>query len=146
MTDAARDPKPSLPLAALAIALVQGLLLWWLSTGTPDGRWPAGDPRVMLPLVLLIAVLPLSLHLLWPFKRERVLYLAFVTGAVVVAVTAAWFAATHIGLDAPGSDGPRRSYDDGDIVAAFVLPLAIAWLLAMPLLKLRLTSGRWTGP
>jgi hypothetical protein len=112
----------------------------------PDGRWPAGDPRAMLPLVLLTAVLPLSLHLLWPFKRERVLHLAFVTGAVVVAVTAAWFAATHIGLDAPGSDGPRRSYDDGDIVAAFVLPLAIAWLLAMPLLKLRLTGGRWTGP
>jgi hypothetical protein len=146
VTDAAGDPKPSLPLAALAIALVQGLLLWWLSTGTPDGRWPAGDPRVMLPLVLLIAVLPLSLQLLWPFRRERVLHLAFVTGAVVVAVTAAWFAATHIGLDAPGSDRPRRRYDDGDIVAAFVLPLAIAWLLAMPLLKLRLTSGRWTGP
>jgi hypothetical protein len=75
-----------------------------------------------------------------------VLHLAFVTGTVVVAVTAAWFAATHIGLDAPGSDGRGRRYDDGDIVAVFVLPLAIAWLLAMPLLKLRLTSGRWTGP
>jgi hypothetical protein len=147
MTDAARDPEPSLPLAAIALALVQGLLLWWLFTGMPDGLWPAGDPRAMLPLVLLIAVLPLSLHLLWPFRRERVLHLAFVTGAVVVAVTAAWFAATHIGLDAPGTDGRARRYDsDGDIVVAFVLPLAIAWLLAMPLLKLRLTGGRWTGP
>jgi hypothetical protein len=147
MTDAARDPEPSLPLAAIALALVQGLLLWWLFTGMPDGLWPAGDPRAMLPLVLLIAVLPLSLHLLWPFRRERVLHLAFMTGAVVVAVTAAWFAATHIGLDAPGTDGRARRYvSDGDIVVAFVLPLAIAWLLAMPLLKLRLTGGRWTGP
>jgi hypothetical protein len=147
MTDAARDPKPSLPLAALALALVQGLLLWWFLDGMPEDRWPARDPRVMLPIVLLIAVLPLSLHLLWPFRRERVLHLAFVTGAVVVAVTAAWFAATHIGLDAPAADERARRYDsDGGVVAAFVLPLAIAWLLAMPLLKLRLTSGRWTGP
>ena len=147
MTDAARDPKPSLPLAALALALVQGLLLWWLLTGMPEGRWPAGDPRVLLPLTLLVAVLPLSLHLLWPFRRERLLHLAFAGGALFVAVTAAWFAATHIGLDAPGSDGRPRRYDsDGDTVAAFVLPLALAWLLAMPLLKLRLTGGRWTGP
>jgi hypothetical protein len=147
MTDAARDPKPSLPLAALALALVQGLLLWWFLDGVPEDRWSARDPRVMLPIVLLIAVLPLSLHLLWPFRRERVLHLAFVTGAVVVAVTAAWFAATHIGLDAPAADERARRYDsDGGVVAAFVQPLVIAWLLAMPLLKLRLTSGRWTGP
>ena len=147
MTDAARDPKPSLPLAAIALALVQGLLLWWFLDGMPEDRWPARDPRVMLPIVLLLAVLPLSLHLLWPFRRERVLHLAFAGGALFVAVTAAWFAATHIGFDAPGSDGRARRYDsDGDTVAAFVLPLALAWLLAMPLLKLRLTGGRWTGP
>ena len=147
MTPSNGDPKPAVPLAALALALVQGLLLWWFLTGMPEGHWPAGDPRVMLPLVLLLAVLPLSLQLLWPFKRERVLQLAFAGGAVFVAVTAALFAATHIGLDAAGSDGRPRRYDsDGDTVAAFVLPLALAWLLAMPLLKLRLTGGRWTGP
>lgn len=147
MTDTLRDQKPAVPRAALALALAQGLLLWWCLAGMPDDRWPADDPRVMLPLVLLLAVLPLSLHLLWPFRRERVLHLAFAGGAVFVAVTAAWFAATHIGLDAPGSDGRPRRYDsDGDTVAAFVLPLALAWLLAMPLLKLRLTGGRWTGP
>lgn len=146
MTDSLDDRKSAVPPAALALALVQGLLLWWLFTGMPDGRWPASDPRAMLPLVLLIAVLPLSLQLLWPFKRERVLHLAFVTGATVVAVTAAWFAATHIGIDAPEADGRGRRYDDGEKVAAFVLPLAVAWLLAMPLLKLRLTGGRWTGP
>lgn len=135
------------PLAALALALVQGLLLWWLFAGIPDGRWPAGDARVMLPLVLVIAVLPLSLQLLWPFKRERALQLGSTAGAVFVAVTAAWFAATHIGLDAPGADGRARRYDsDGDTVAAFVLPVALVWLLAMPLLKLRLAGGRWTGP
>ncbi|MFM7707280.1 MAG: hypothetical protein ACKO9D_04545, partial [Gammaproteobacteria bacterium] len=129
------------------LALVQGLLLWWLLSGMPADRWPAGDARVLLPPTLLIAVLPLSLQLLWPFRRERVLHVAFAGGALFVAVTAAWFAATHIGLDAPGSDGRPRRYDsDGDTVAAFVLPLALAWLLAMPLLKLRLTGGCWTGP
>ena len=147
MTVIARDPKPAVPLTALALALVQGLVLWWCLDGMPEDRWPAGDARVMLPLTLLVAVLPLSLHLLWPFRRERVLHLAFAGGALFVAVTAAWFAATHIGFDAPEADGRARRYDsDGGTVAAFVLPLALAWLLAMPLLKLRLTDGRWTGP
>jgi len=77
MTDTLRDQKPAVPRAALALALAQGLLLWWCLAGMPDDRWPADDPRVMLPLVLLLAVLPLSLHLLWPFRRERVLHLAF---------------------------------------------------------------------
>jgi hypothetical protein len=35
---------------------------------------------------------------------------------------------------------------EGGTLAGYVLPLLIAWLLAMPLLKLRLTEGRWTGP
>lgn len=147
MTPSNGDPKPAVPLTALALALVQGLLLWWFLTGMPEGHWPAGDPRVMLPLVLLLAVLPLSLQLLWPFKRERVLQLAFAGGAVFVAVTAALFAATHIGFDAAGSEAPGRRRDSAEgVVVAFVLPLALAWLLAMPLLKLRLTGGRWTGP
>ena len=148
MQDTSASPgRARLPLAALALALVQGLLLWWFLDGMPEDRWPAGDPRVMLPIVLLLAVLPLSLQLLWPFKRERVLQYALAGGAVFVAVTAALFAATHIGLDAAGSEAPGRRRDSGeDVVAAFVLPLALAWLLAMPLLKLRLTGGRWTGP
>lgn len=148
MQDTSASPgRARLPLAALALALVQGLLLWWFLAGMREDRWPAGDPRVMLPIVLLLAVLPLSLQLLWPFKHERVLRSALAGVAVSVAVTAALFAATHIGLDAAGSEGPGRRRDGAeDVVAAFVLPLALAWLLAMPLLKLRLTGGRWTGP
>lgn len=147
MDDAATPGPTRLPLVALAIAFAQGLLLWWFLTGMPDDRWPSGDARVLLPLLLLLAVLPLSLQLLWPFARRRVLQIALAGGAVFVAVTGALFAATHIEPAAAGSVGQAfdRS-DDGDLVAGFVLPLAAAWFLAMPLLKLRLAGERWTGP
>lgn len=138
---------PGVPIAAVAIALVQGLLLWWFLAGMPEGRWPSRDPRVMLPLLLLLAVLPLSLQLLWPFARRRLLQAVLAGGAVFVAVAGALFAATHIEHTAPGTVGRALDRpDDGDLVAGFVLPLAAAWFLAMPLLKLRLAGGRWTGP
>ena len=127
-----------MPLAALAVAIVQGLLLWSLVAAGEAGRWPATDPRVMLPLALLALALPLTLQLLWPFARQRLLQVALAGAALTVIACGAAFAAKHLA-------GPPAA-DDGDIVAGFVLPLGIAWLLALPLLKLRLSTGRWTGP
>lgn len=136
-----------IPPSALAIALVQGLLLWLLAAADDAERWPSTDPRALLPIILLVLVLPITLQLLWPFARQRLLQVSLAGGALFVAVCGALFAATHLTpAAAAGPDGFEAGTRGGDLVAGFVLPLALCWLLALPLLKLRLTAGRWTGP
>ena len=139
MTDP-KDPSPRAkpPYPALALALVQGLLLWALSESVEAARWPATDPRAMLPVTLLLLMLPLTLQLLWPFVGRRLLQGALALGTLFVGAAGALFGAAHRSPTAPG--------DVGEMVGGFVLPLIVAWVLAMPLLKLRLTSGRWTAP
>ena len=136
-----------IPPTALAIALGQGLLLWLLTAADDAGRWPSTDPRAWLPLTLLALVLPITLQLLWPFARQRLMQVSLAAGAAFVAVFGALFAAAHLGpAAAAGPEGFEAGSRGGDLVAGFVLPLALCWLLALPLLKLRLTAGRWTGP
>lgn len=135
------------PFAALAVALAQGLLLWWLVAGGGTGRWSITDPRLLLPLTLIVLVLPFSLQLLWPFAQQRLLQAALAAGALFVAASGALFAAAHLApVAAVGAAAVEAGGGDDAPVAGFVLPLALCWLLAMPLLKLRLATGRWTGP
>ena len=90
----------------------------------------------LLPLTLLALLLPITVHLFWPFLRHRLLQAALIGGAVFIAVGGALYAAAHV----------AAGETEGDVIAGFILPLLLAWVLAMPLLKLRLTEGRWTGP
>jgi hypothetical protein len=136
MTGTPRDPNPGLPRAAIALALLQGLLLWSLFWSVDAERWPGTDPRALLPLTLLALLLPITVHLFWPFLRHRLLQAALIGGAVFIAVGGALYAAAHV----------AAGETEGDVIAGFILPLLLAWVLAMPLLKLRLTEGRWTGP
>ncbi|NBU24857.1 MAG: hypothetical protein EBS39_04440, partial [Gammaproteobacteria bacterium] len=92
----------------------------------------------MLPFTLIAAMLPVTLQLLWPFVGQRLLQRTVALGSLFVGVAGALYGAAHLSLTQRG--------DAGEMVAGFVLPLLFAWILAMPLLKLRLTSGRWTGP
>lgn len=50
-------------------------------------------------------------------------------------MSGALYAAAHVAAGDTEEDG----------IAGFILPLILAWVLAMPLLKLRLTEGRWTA-
>lgn len=136
MAGTPRDPNPTLPRATIALALLQGLLLWSLFWSVDAERWPGTDPRALLPLTLLALLLPITVHLFWPFLRHRLLQAALIGGAVFIAVSAALHAMAHVAAGDTEEDG----------IAGFILPLILAWVLAMPLLKLRLTEGRWTAP
>lgn len=63
MTGTPRNPNPGLPHAAIALALLQGLLLWSLFWSVDAERWPGTDPRALLPLTLLALLLPITVHL-----------------------------------------------------------------------------------
>jgi hypothetical protein len=146
MPDSDRELKSAPPLAAIALALLQGLVLWLLASSEDAGRWPGTDLRALVPLTLLTLLLPMTVQLLWPFVGRRVLHLALGAMALFIAVTATLYVTMHLGTPEPDAARSGRRTLEGGTLAGYVLPLLIAWLLALPLLKLRLTEGRWTGP
>jgi len=94
-----RDPAPWLAPARLAIGLLQGAALWWLHRSAeafgwlcddvrpgacPTAIWPATEPLVFGPLVLVFAFLPLVL--LAGVGRMRPVTLAIWTTVAGVAL------------------------------------------------------------
>ncbi|ADL02281.1 conserved hypothetical protein [Brevundimonas subvibrioides ATCC 15264] len=83
--------RRAIGLARLAIGLVQGVLLYWLVQSTEGGprTWPATEPALFGPLLIVSLYLPLVL--LAGVGRLRLLTLAIWTGiAAVVLALLAW--------------------------------------------------------
>lgn len=126
----------SSPPAALVVGLVQGLLLWLLHHAVVDGVWPATGPGWWPALYLVLLLLPPTLLILWDYRARRGLQLA--VGSMVVFLL--FSSRTLLGeLPVPGT-GPEP---DEVVVLGYLLPVAVAWLLAVPLLRASLESRRW---
>lgn len=127
------------PGLAVAIALAQAGVLWWLHRALVLGAWPADSPHLLWPLALLACWLPLTVLVLWPYAGQRLLWVAVLGLAVFLAASGVWQA------DAIAPDTWRREaarFPLSSLLGA-LLPFAVAWIVAVSLLRSRLESARW---
>lgn len=121
------------------LALLQALALWGLHESLKAGSWPATDPALQGGLYPFVIWVPLTLLLLQAHWRERALWLT--VGAMGVFLL---WSGRHV---LAGIAGPVTGDNFADdVIAGFVLPWMVAWLIAMPLLRARLEAGRWRAP
>jgi len=124
---------------ALVLASVQALALWWLHQSIDSGAWPSTAPGSLFAAYLVAVFLPLSLLVLWAHRHERTLWVSGVAVATFLAFTGyGSFADLHTFV------GDIRL--DADRIAGFLLPWVVAWLIALPMLRARLETGRWRTP
>ena len=124
---------------ALVLASGQALALWWLHQSIDSGVWPATAPGGLFAAYLVAVFLPLTLLVLWSHRHERLLW---VSGVAV---------ATFLAFTGYGSFGDLSALVgeinlEEDRIAGFLLPWAVAWLIALPMLRARLEIGRWRTP
>jgi hypothetical protein len=121
---------------ALLVGLVQGLLLWFLHHAVVDGVWPATGPGWWPAFYLMVVLLPPTLLLLWEQRTRRTLKLILGGMALFLA-----FSSRALLGDWP-VPGTGEEPDEV-VVLGYLLPLAAAWLLAVPFLRASLAGGRW---
>lgn len=122
--------------SALLLGLAQGLLLWGLHRSVVQESWPASGPGWWPAFYLIVLLLPLTLMVLWEHRTRRVL--RWVVGAMVGFLLFSSHALLGE-LPVPGTGVEP----DEVVVLGYVLPLAAAWLLAVPLLRASLEGGHW---
>ena len=132
-------PKESVSKGALILALGQALALWLLHQSIEARVWPATAPGWLFPAYLISIFLPLTWLLLWFHRSNRTLWWASAALAAFLAV------AGHLAFADLPSWRPQHNFDE-DRIAGFVLPWAVAWLIAVPLFRARLETGTWHIP
>lgn len=124
---------------ALLLALIQASALWLLHQSIVSRTWPATDSGGLLSAYLVTIFLPLTLLVLWPHRRDKVLWWA--TSAL--AGFLAWAGYQSLaGLAVPAHEINL----DEDRIVGFLLPWGVAWLIALPMLRARLEVGHWRTP
>jgi hypothetical protein len=124
-------------LGALILALLQASVLWGLHESLKSGSWPANDSAILPSLYLITIVIPLTLLLFWSYGRERILWI------FTCLLTAFFLWSGRYILD--GVTGPvsASTLDEDNAIANYLLPFVVAWLIAVPILRARLETGRW---
>lgn len=124
----ARTLDPGRWAARIGIALLQGLLLWWLYDVAANDRWPE-DQRGWLAGLITVAVLVPGIHYLSAdlanAARQRLVLLAL----ALLSLGLGW----HHG--AWTADSPYRE------PLSFVLPLGVLLFLLLPFVQSALTRG-----
>ena len=129
-----------LPLTRLGLALLQAGALWGLHQSILKGLWPATAPGWLLPAYLVSVLLPLTLVVLAEHWRTRTLWIvaALLTG---VCVLAGHNIAAGVRISVNGVDERYPA-----AFAGALLPVVIAWLIALPWVRARLETGHWVPP
>lgn len=127
---------------ALVLAGLQALALWALHRAIKSGQWPADAPQVLLPAVLLALWVPLSLQVLWAYRAQPLMWRAVALGAVIFAVSGVYVGGMMVAAEAQRAAGRFALWP----WLAGCLPYALAWSIAIPWLRSRLESGRWSAP
>ena len=129
-----------LPLARFALALLQAAALWGLHQSIEVGRWPATDPGWLLPAYLVSVLLPLTLLVLAEHWRTQTLWVS-AAALTLVCVLAGHNIALGVRINADGIDERYPA-----AFAGALLPVILAWLIALPWLRARLETGQWLPP
>ncbi len=97
--------RPRVGWQRVAIALVQGALLYWLYRSGTEKIWPATVPALYVPLLLVLGLCPVLLVVsLGHLAARRTLL--WVGGAVLLVAALGWYDAWHKVIpDARGGEG-----------------------------------------
>ncbi|MEP7244899.1 MAG: hypothetical protein ABI885_14635 [Gammaproteobacteria bacterium] len=129
------SPRNTLPIILIA-AVVQGWALYGLHMALNHKAWPATSPGWLLALYAVVTALPLTVQLLALHVKSRDSWPIL----AILTVLFAYFGWHHGSAVAGESTANLFQSDD---VAPLVLLLLILWLLVMPFIQCRLTSGTW---
>lgn len=135
------DPGASIPAvsrSAFLLGLLQALALWALHESVAHARWPATAPGWLMASYLLAVAVPLTLLMLWTYRRAWTLWIAAAGIGVFFAVSA-WARFSRTALEGLGTDAENA-------LAAYLVPAALSWLIALTFLRARLDDGRWRAP
>lgn len=127
----------SFPSASL-VAVIQAVGVGAVAMSHEAGLWPGNVPAWRLAALLIAIVIPTTMLILWEWRRDRLLAW-FITGLTAFLC---WAAPAAIG----STPGGENEYGLDAAVAGFVVPLALVWLLGVPLLQVRLEAARWVVP
>src|SRR5271170_1081067 len=127
--------KTALPLILLA-AVIQGWALYGLHHAVKFTHWPATNHALLIPLYALAIFIPASVQLLARYAR-------FATAWRFIALLSAafFYFGWHFGAHISGSIADPYPGVDGDLPQALLF--GIIWLLVLPFVQTRLTTGRW---
>jgi hypothetical protein len=133
---ASAQPANRLPLILVA-AVIQGWALYGLHHAIVQRGWPATDARWLLALYAVAAFVPVSFELLAEHARNRALWW------LLAALTLAWSGfGWHHGA-AVGDPLADHFAASGECFP-LAFELVVLWLLVLPFLQSRLTTGRWS--
>lgn len=125
--------------APIGLALTQALILWLLHRSITTETWPATQPGVLVAFYLVSIFVPTTLLLLWNHRLQAVLWKTSGLLTVFLA-TCGYFCFDTVTTPASSTEL------DEDQIAGFAVPLVLAWLLFVPLLRGRLEGGQWHAP
>jgi hypothetical protein len=126
--------ETALPLILLA-AVVQGWALYGLHHAIQYNHWPATDPAWLIPSYALALSIPVTVQLLADYARAPMLW-RFVAVLAVAFFYFGWHFGAHI-------SGAPAAYRNAEGYLPLALLFSIVWLLVLPFVQSRLTTGQW---
>jgi len=127
----------TLPVILLA-AVIQGWALYGLHQSIKHSFWPATDSSWLAALYSLALIVPLTTQLLSQYVRSKVLW-----GLLTLIAVAYFYFGWHYGSAI--YDGPTEKFVDSGDFAATAFIMGLLWLLFLPFVQLRLTTGSWAA-
>ncbi len=125
----------SLP-TILFVAVVQGVMLYALHLSLEHKHWPATNPAWLIALYATAVFTPITIQLLVPHVRQRAAWVS----VVIIAALYFCFGWYH-GVAVVGTaSAPVGQYGTAFSLA---LELVLLWLMILPFVQIRLTTGRW---
>ena len=120
--------------AMLVIALVQGVALYLLHLAVNGHRWPATDPRLLLPLYAIFTLVPLLLHLDPTHLTSALLLRGVAAFTVLLAALGAYAGSTVL---------VALRWRDSAIAFAFGASMTALWWIVAPFLQASVRAGRF---
>ena len=121
---------------AVAVAFLQGVVLWWLVASARARSWPATDPAWLAALLAPAVLVPPLLCLQLGLARLRTVALVSLAGGLVLAALGWHYGSSVVGLVSP-QGGPF-----GQDAFAFALAVVVLCFHALPFLQAALVTGR----
>jgi hypothetical protein len=129
--------RTALPIILFA-AIVQGWALYGLHHSIEHHHWPATESAWLTALYAVSLFIPISVQFLARYAQLEVLW------RFIAALTAAFFYfGWHFGAHVLG--GASMFTSDPGWVFPLALLFGVLWLLVLPFVQSRLTTGRWAS-
>jgi hypothetical protein len=126
--------KTALPLILLA-AVVQGWALYGLHHAIKYNHWPATDQAWLIPSYVLALFIPVTVQLFAEYARSGIFW-RFVAILGAAFFYFGWHFGAHI-------SGAAADYGSAEGYLPLALLFGIVWLLVLPFVQSRLTTGQW---